>query len=180
MPENPIVARPFDAFTEGLDLPMYIVTVASAGQRAGCLVGFVTQASMTPPRLLVCLSEANDTYRVATRAGVGVLAVHLLSSRQHELAALFGGATGDMTDKFARCAWEPGPEGVPILLGCRRHLIGRVVSRHPFGDHTGFLLDPTTVEGGDIAPLRLADVEDIDPGHPVSNGPADDDGSSVR
>src|SRR3982750_801842 len=59
-----------------LDYPMLIVTAAAGGQRAGCLVGFATQCSIDPPRMLVCVSKANHTYRVAVDADV--LAVHFL------------------------------------------------------------------------------------------------------
>ena len=81
-------------FVAGLDYPMYVVTVADAGtgERAGCLVGFATQCSISPMRFLVCLSRANHTHRVA--AGSGILAVHALGVGQRDLAALFGEQTG--------------------------------------------------------------------------------------
>ena len=42
-----------------LDYPMIVVTTASAGERAGCLVGFHTQSSIDPERFAVWLSKAN-------------------------------------------------------------------------------------------------------------------------
>ncbi len=60
----------FDAFVDGLDYPMFVVTVAHDGRRAGCLVGFTTQASCDPARMLVCLSEQNHTYAVARTASL--------------------------------------------------------------------------------------------------------------
>jgi flavin reductase (DIM6/NTAB) family NADH-FMN oxidoreductase RutF len=44
--------KEFDAFVAGLDYPMFVVTTAHDGERAGCLVGFTTQVSLHPPRLL--------------------------------------------------------------------------------------------------------------------------------
>ena len=44
----------FGALTSALDYPMFIVTVAPDGGRAGCLVGFATQCSIDPVRFLVC------------------------------------------------------------------------------------------------------------------------------
>ncbi|XRQ16232.1 flavin reductase family protein, partial [Actinomadura welshii] len=130
-----------DRFVDGFDYPVFVVTTADpgTGTRAGCLVGFATQTSIEPFRFLVCLSRRNHTYRTAEAASV--LAVHVLGrdEPQRELAALFGGETGDDTDKFARCSWRPGPEGVPLLTGAPRHLVGRILERVPLGDHIGFL-----------------------------------------
>jgi hypothetical protein len=47
-------------------------------------------------------------------------------------------------------------------------LVGRVVSRHPFGDHEGFLLDP--LEEQEVPrqePLIAREALDIQPGHPA-------------
>ena len=68
----------FEPFTSGLTYPMYVLTVPAVAEArpAGCLVGFATQASIDPPRMLVCLSVANHTYPVAREASL--LAVHVL------------------------------------------------------------------------------------------------------
>jgi flavin reductase (DIM6/NTAB) family NADH-FMN oxidoreductase RutF len=157
----------FAAFVDGLDYPMYVVTVADGGERSGCLVGFGSQVSLDPPRFLVCISVSNHTHSVAL--GADLLAVHLLSPEQHALAELFGSETGDEIDKFERCSWQAGPGGVPILDDCPRVLVGRVRERLPgLGDHTGFLLDPVSVTARDGEPgLTFHDVEDVDPGHPA-------------
>src|SRR5689334_12194353 len=106
-----------EEFVVGFDYPMFIVTTVdpAAGTRAGCLVGFATQSSIDPFRLLVCLSRQNFTYRVAETATF--LAVHAIEEDDEGLIRLFGGETGDEIDKFARCAWRPGPGGVPLLSG---------------------------------------------------------------
>jgi flavin reductase (DIM6/NTAB) family NADH-FMN oxidoreductase RutF len=155
----------FDRFVDGLDYPMLVVTVAHDGERSGCLVGFATQCSIDPPRLLVCLSKANHTYRLARDAGL--VAVHLPARDQHDLAELFGGETEDEVDKFERCDWAEGPGGTPLLATPRR-LVGRVLARHDLGDHVGFLLDPVSAEHlDDRPPLTLGMVGDVDPGHPA-------------
>jgi flavin reductase (DIM6/NTAB) family NADH-FMN oxidoreductase RutF len=154
----------FDAFVQGLDYPMFVVTTAAADERSGCLVGFTTQAGIDPPRLLVCLSVKNHTYRVAQRAEL--LAVHVLDPDQRDLAKLFGEQTGDTRDKFSQCSWRPGPGGVPLLEDCPRFLVGRVLERHDFGDHVGHLLEPVAVESRSAEDgLGFEDVEDLDPGH---------------
>ncbi|MEU1352045.1 flavin reductase family protein [Streptomyces sp. NPDC005795] len=157
-----------DPFTDALDCPLYVVTASAAGERAGCLVGFASQCSIRPARFIVWLSKANRTYRVAARADR--LAVHLLGHDQDHLARLFGGATGDTTDKFTRTAWHPGPGGVPVLDEAPVWFVGRVQSRFDGGDHCGFLLAPEAAEhpGGDgVRLMFLKDGPDISPGHPA-------------
>lgn len=41
-----------DEFTELLDAPMYVVTTAVDHERSGCLVGFTSQCSLDPVRLM--------------------------------------------------------------------------------------------------------------------------------
>lgn len=161
-----LTTEEFGSFVDGLDYPMFIVTAVSEGRPAGCLVGFTTQASIDPPRMLVCLSQRNHTYGVAERARF--LGVHVLEPDQHELAELFGGTTGDEIDKFARCAWSAGPDGLPLLRDCPRRLVSRVLERHPLGDHVGFLLRPLSEHGGPSDQgLTYQQVRDVEPGHPA-------------
>src|SRR3954453_15530186 len=93
---------------------MAIVTTVSGGERAGCLIGFHAQCSIDPPRYVVWLSKANHTFRVALHAQH--FAVHFLPEDIfEELPRLFGTVSGDDADKFARCSWDAGPGGVPLL-----------------------------------------------------------------
>lgn len=158
----------FDDFVADLDYPVFVVTAAGAGERDGCLVGFSTQTSIDPPRLLICLSKANRTTAIARDAEV--LAVHVLDRRDHPLAERFGGQTGDEVDKLAGVAWHAGPGGVPILEECPRHLVGRVLERFDLGDHLGHLLAPLAVEADaddTDDPLSFQDVTDVEAGHPA-------------
>jgi flavin reductase (DIM6/NTAB) family NADH-FMN oxidoreductase RutF len=147
-----------------LDYPMFVVTVSGDGERSGCLVGFAGQVSIDPARFLVCLSDKNHTCRVARSAGR--LAVHLLGRDQLALARLFGEQTGDEIDKFARCSWQPGPDGVPVLDDAVAWFSGPILQRAPLGDHVGFLIEPDSGSRRTAGPLiTLSDVEDLDPGH---------------
>lgn len=158
-------ARAFEALVAELDYPMFVVTAAAGGRRAGCMVGFATQCSMEPPRLVLCISRRNFTFGVAARAGVVV--VHFLGRDDMELARLFGGETGDRVDKFARCRWHPGPGGAPVLEAGRGWVAGDVLERVPFGDHMGLVVEPFAghvVDAG--APqLGFQAVRDLQPGH---------------
>jgi flavin reductase (DIM6/NTAB) family NADH-FMN oxidoreductase RutF len=142
------------------------VTAAVGGSRQGCLVGFATQASIHPPRLLVCISVKNATFQTAELATH--LGVHLIPADRVDLAEVFGGETGDDVDKFAGRRVEAGPGGEPLLVECPLRLSGRILDRHPLGDHVGYLLEPAAVwadEGGE--PLDLRRAGGIDPGHPA-------------
>jgi flavin reductase (DIM6/NTAB) family NADH-FMN oxidoreductase RutF len=155
----------FQRLMAQLDYSLFIVTVASGEERAGCLVGFASQTSIHPPRFVVGLSVKNRTYRVACN-GADVLVVHFVPEQAEELALLFGGETGDEIDKFGRCEWSAGPGGAPVLAGLEDWFAGRVLDRIPFGDHCGFLLEP--IEGETHrsgSPLTFRRAKWIEPGH---------------
>jgi flavin reductase (DIM6/NTAB) family NADH-FMN oxidoreductase RutF len=157
------MASAFERLVATLDYPLYVVTTAVEGQRAGCLIGFATQCSIHPPRFLACLSTKNRTFELARRATV--LAVHVIEEKDSDLAEIFGGETNDDVDKFARVGWHSA-HGVPILEACRRWFVGSVLKQMPFGDHVGFLLEPIDAEKRAASEqLTFQQARDIEPGH---------------
>ena len=156
-----------DAFEEligDLDYPMLVATAAGGGEADGCLVGFATQCSISPPRFIVCLSQRNRTYRLAESAEC--LGVHVLGPEDEDLAELFGGETGDEVDKLAGVAWRAGPGGAPLIERCPNRFVGKVLERRAVGDHVAFLLDPVLAERGEsVEVLPFRRVKRIDPGH---------------
>jgi flavin reductase (DIM6/NTAB) family NADH-FMN oxidoreductase RutF len=156
----------FEAIVRRLEYPMFAVTAAADGVVAGCLVGFTTQCSLAPARFIACISHLNHTHRVASRASV--LAVHLLSAAEADLAELFGGQTGDRLDKFELCEWQPGPGGAPILARCSDWFAGRVIERFPAGDHDAFVLEPVAgnADAGAARALTSLQTASILAGHP--------------
>ena len=160
------MADPFGSITADLDYPMAVVTCAGAGEPSGCLVGFSSQCSIHPPRLMVWISRLNHTHGVARRASH--LGVHFLAADERHLAELFGSETGDAVDKFLSCRWHLGPEEVPVLDECARWVVGAVLSRRATGDHTGFLLAPVAAR---CEPWRgqlgFQAARGIHPGHPA-------------
>jgi flavin reductase (DIM6/NTAB) family NADH-FMN oxidoreductase RutF len=156
-------AEAFDTLVGRLDYPMFIVTVGDERERAGCLVGFATQCSVDPPRFAVCLSKNNRTFRVAN--DVDAMGVHVVPEDAGDLAGLFGGETGDDTEKFARCEWQPGPSGIPVLERCPAWFAGSVLERLDAGDHMLFLLEPFAGEAGEGGQFSSLLAMRIEPGH---------------
>jgi len=159
--------RELDHLMRALDQAMVIVTTAAGDDHAGCLVGFHSQCGIDPPRYVVWLSQANHTHGVARRAAT--FAVHLVPADRHDIAALFGGTTGDDEDKLARSDWEPGPDGVPLVTACPDRFVGRRLAwLAGHGDHDGVVLEPVSAQVSSRGPwLRLSGASDIDAGHAV-------------
>jgi flavin reductase (DIM6/NTAB) family NADH-FMN oxidoreductase RutF len=161
----------FGVLMASLDTAMSVVTTVSGDERAGCLIGFQAQSSIEPARFVVWLSKANHTCRVALHAEH--LAVHFLTADDTDLAELFGTLSGDDVDKFGRCAWRPGPSGVPLLDRCPNRL---VLARHVVvdegGDHVCLVGRPVAMaSAGPFTPLRLAGVSHLTAGHAVAERP---------
>jgi flavin reductase (DIM6/NTAB) family NADH-FMN oxidoreductase RutF len=159
------VRAAFNAIVGNLEYPMFIVTARAGDERLGCLVGFATQTSIDPPRFAVGLSRENRTFRRGRDADV--LGVHCVPADAADLAELFGGETGDEVDKFARCEWHDGPEGVPILDRCHRWFAGRVLDRFDAGDHELFLLEPVAASAAPEDDFTFHRAKRIEPGHPA-------------
>ena len=156
---------PFDRLVDMLDNTMYVVTTQADGELSGCLVGFATQASIHPQRFMAAISKANHTCAIAARSDF--LAVHVVQRRRLDLARLFGGETGDEVNKFDRCSWHTGPQGMPILDDAAGWFVGRTLERIDLGDHIGYLLDPVAGAVNDPSNdlVMLTDVADLTPGH---------------
>jgi flavin reductase (DIM6/NTAB) family NADH-FMN oxidoreductase RutF len=163
----------YERVIEPADPVAVIVTCASGGDKAGCLVTFNSPCSIDPPRYAVWLAHRNHTYRVALDADE--LIVHFLTRDDLPLAEHFGSVTGMRDDKFTRVPWRD-LGGLPLLSTGGGWLRGRVRSRVPGreetgGDHTCFVLEPTGAEAasGNVAPLRGRDVRHIRPGQPAGD-----------
>jgi flavin reductase (DIM6/NTAB) family NADH-FMN oxidoreductase RutF len=166
-----VVDESFEDLMVMLDYPAFVVTTQAAGEPAGCLVGFATQISVEPPRFLVGVAKSSHTFGVASRSQY--LAVQVLSRRHRALAELFGNQTGHQINKFDRCSWRAGPQGMPILDDAIAWFVGRTVNWIDAGDHVAYLLEPVATWAPETSddPLYLSDIDDIDDldgGHEVS------------
>jgi flavin reductase (DIM6/NTAB) family NADH-FMN oxidoreductase RutF len=158
-------SEPFEKLVALLNYPMFVVTTRVDGVAAGCLVGFASQTSIHPPRFLVGLSKRNHTFRVAAHASH--LVVHVFDRAHLDVVELFGGQTSDKINKFERCSWHDGPQGMPILDDAAAWFVGKIVERFTLGDHVGHLLTP--IDGEPPHELKdwvsFGDVHHLEPGH---------------
>jgi flavin reductase (DIM6/NTAB) family NADH-FMN oxidoreductase RutF len=160
-----VPASAFDEIVGRLDRPMLIATTAARGELSGCLVAFATQSSIDPARFLVCISDKNRTHRVLD-GGADAMAIHVVPADADDLVELFGGETGDEQDKFDRCAWHEGPEGLPVLDDCGSWFAGWIVDRLPLGDHVGRVLEPFDGRAAYEGPAYpFSRAKRVEPGH---------------
>jgi flavin reductase (DIM6/NTAB) family NADH-FMN oxidoreductase RutF len=156
-----VIDETFEDFVGMLDGPVFAVTTQCDGHPSGCLVSFATQTSVDPPSFMVVVPRGSDTHEVASRSEY--LAVHALPQSHVGLAEVFDGET----DKFERCAWRAGPQGMPILDDAIAWFVGRTAHWLHIGDHVAYLLEPVATwapESSDEL-LYLSDLDDPDTGH---------------
>ena len=110
------------------------VTVITTVDADGSPCGFACQSfaalSLDPPLVLFCPSRSSATWPRIARAGH--FCANVLTTRQRELARVFGTAG---SDKFAGVAWSPSASGAPILAGVLTWVECAVEAVHEAGDH---------------------------------------------
>ncbi len=155
----------FGTLMDSADPPLIVLTTVAEDEQAGCVVGFHTQSSITPPQYCVWLSKANHTYRVALRATH--FAVHFLTEADLSIAERFGTLSGEDTDKFAGMEVDHDENGVPLLRACpNRMSLERIALLDDGGDHVCLATRVrSAATSGSFVPLRLSSASHLDPGH---------------
>jgi flavin reductase (DIM6/NTAB) family NADH-FMN oxidoreductase RutF len=155
----------FDTLMASADPPLIVLTTAAEDERAGCLVGFHVQSSITPEHYCVWLSKANHTYRVSLRAAH--FAVHFLTDQDLAIAERFGTRSGEDTDKFAGLDLDVDEFGVPLLRACpNRMSLERIAVLDVGGDHVCLTARVTSAAAREeFVPLRVSNATQLDPGH---------------
>jgi len=148
-----------------VDPTLIVLTTAVGNERAGCLVGFHAQSSITPQHYCVWLSKANHTYRVGLRAAR--FAVHFLTTNDFAIAERFGTLSGEDTDKFAGLDVDLDPDGVPLLNACpNRMAIERIAVLDDGSDHVCLTTRVRSARSGkNFVPLRVSSATHLVPGH---------------
>ena len=114
-----------------------IVTSRSGDKVNGLSVAWMSQVAINPPLVMVAIGKGRYTYDMIQESKV--FAVNILSSRQIELAKLFGLQSGRKLDKFSKVEYETKKTGCPILKECVAYLDCRLYSTAEAGDHMLFI-----------------------------------------
>lgn len=158
-------SRAFTSLMGAVNSAVVVVTTVADDVRAGCLVGYHSQSSISPQQYCFWLSKANHTYRAGLRATH--FAVHFLTDDDLPLATHFATRSGDDTDKFADLEVEPDEHGVLLLKDCpNRMVLQRLSIVDDGGDHVCVTARVVDAEGtGEFTPLRIADLGKMAPAH---------------
>ncbi|MFN3576932.1 MAG: flavin reductase family protein [Tabrizicola sp.] len=99
----------FGAFATGVTV---ITTRQADGTPRGFTANSFTSVSLDPPLLLVCLARTAHSAEVFAKSPH--FAVNILAADQKAVSGLFASRA---PDKFAQCAWTPGPADMPLIDG---------------------------------------------------------------
>ncbi|WP_433058755.1 flavin reductase family protein [Dactylosporangium sp. CS-033363] len=130
------------------------VVVVTAPRPGGTGAGFTatsfTSVSLDPPLVSFCVAQAGSARPAVSAAAL--VAVHVLTAQQEEVARIFATPGIDRFAAYARIgSWHEGPEGVPVLHGPLAVLVCRVVNQVEAGDHVIVIASPVHAEHHDDA-----------------------------
>ncbi len=159
------MTEPYDEIMSCLDPAMVIATAGTPTEQSGCLIGFHAQGGIDPLRYCLWLSKANRTYALMQRSTF--IGIHFPAHDDDEIAAIFGGMTGDEVDKFELTPTESGEHDVPLLSHLPNRIIARKVAVLDDGsDHVCVTTEPVSVSfDAPFTPLRLSRAEQLRAGH---------------
>jgi ferric-chelate reductase [NAD(P)H] len=123
----------------GKDYELNIVTSTDGSTINGLIVAWITQASIEPPLMAVCLGLNKFTRELVDQSGV--LAINILARDQAEMVAGFGYRSGREIDKFEGVRYRRGVTGSPILENASAYLECRVTESLDAGDHRLYLTE---------------------------------------
>jgi flavin reductase (DIM6/NTAB) family NADH-FMN oxidoreductase RutF len=175
IPPNPTVFKQLDALQkeEGilmdpevrkrvlrlLTYGLYILTAAGEGEVAAGTVNWLSQASFTPPLVVVAVKVNSRLHDLIDRSRA--FAVNILGASQKEVASAFFRPTQVEDGRINGYAFEPGPQtGAPLLIDLPAWFEARVRDVVKRGDHTVFVAE--VIEAGlrdpQAKPLEMWDT----------------------
>lgn len=116
-----------------------IISSDGIGGRVGFAATAVCSVSDRPPTLLVCTNRSSSSYSPILQNKV--LCVNTLSSDDEELARIFGGQRGPITNRYAYGEWITGETGSPILTTAIASFDCRLINAYENGSHDIFVCE---------------------------------------
>ncbi len=130
-----------------------LVTSANGQSRHGMTVSSFTSVSLSPPLILVSLSNDARTREMIMQSQR--FAVSVLAEDQRELADRFAGRVADSADRFEGVQHKLSDLGNPIPDGCLATFDCRVAEIYEAGNHSILIGQVENLEVGRDAPPLL-------------------------
>lgn len=119
---------------------LYILTARDGENLAAGTVNWLSQASFTPPLVMVGVKVESRLHELIERSRA--FAVNILGAGQKEIAAAFFRPSQVENGRINGYAFEPGPAtGAPLLTDLPAWFEARVTDVVKRGDHTVFVAE---------------------------------------
>ena len=129
------------------DYEINVITTTDGTRVNGQCATWVTQVSLEPQLIAVCLGLERYTSEIVKKSNV--LAVNVLAKEQANLVPHFGYRSGRDFDKFANVSYKTAVTGSPIIDGVFAYFDCKVKEIYPGGDHEIFLCEVVDAGLGD-------------------------------
>jgi flavin reductase (DIM6/NTAB) family NADH-FMN oxidoreductase RutF len=132
-----------------------VITTRHDGRRHAMAATAVSELSMDPPSMLICVNRAASLH--LPLSGGARFAINILQSDHGAIATVCSGAAkGEV--RFETGDWIDCPSGVPRLKDAQASLVCRNVQQNTFGSHTIFIgqIEDVLVSGA-VDPLIYVD-----------------------
>jgi flavin reductase (DIM6/NTAB) family NADH-FMN oxidoreductase RutF len=143
-----------------------VITAQHEGQRYAMAATAVSELSMDPPSLLICVNRTASIH--AALAAGAHFCINILHSSQEAISAICSGKEkGEM--RFQQGAWAKSADGLPYLEDAQACFMCRNDQAIEYGTHTIFIgVVNEALTSGDVDPLVYVD------GRYTAVGPASD------
>lgn len=132
-----------------------VVTCRSEGKRFAMAATAVSELSMAPPSLLVCVNRNASIWDSLCR--VDHFGVSILHHSHRPIAENCSGAVRGEA-RFGLGAWAEHPSGVPYLLDSQASIFCRNERRVEYGTHGIFIGEVIAAQtSGEVSPLVYVD-----------------------
>lgn len=139
---------------------LYVVSAALDEESTAATVTWLSQASFTPPLVMVAIRNDSHLHALVERAAG--FAVNLVAENQKDIAAAFFRPPAVEGERIGGYAFEPGPvTGAPLLTDLPAWFEARVTDTVRRGDHTLYVAEVVEVGIRDpkARPLALRDTD---------------------
>jgi flavin reductase (DIM6/NTAB) family NADH-FMN oxidoreductase RutF len=126
-----------------------IITCRHEGQRYAMAATAVSELSLDPPSLLICVNQTASLH--PPLAAGAPFAINILHHGQENIASRCSGPIKG-EERFNEGTWSEGTLAVPCLAGAQASIVCRNVDRLAHGTHTVFI--------GDVEQVLLDGIPD--------------------